>query len=63
MEGIAFGYEELLQDYQVNGVHPSMRMRAMGLLILHVGIPAEQVAMVAGRSVSLQPHSWITQAS
>ncbi len=35
----------------MNGVHPSMRMRAMGLLMLHVGIPVEQVAMVVGRSV------------
>lgn len=51
MEGIAVGYEEVLQDYQMNAVHPSMRMRAMGLLMLHVGVPAEQVSMVVGRSV------------
>lgn len=38
MKGIVFGREEVLQDYQMNAVHPSIRMRAVGLLMLHVGV-------------------------
>ena len=60
MEGFAAGYEELLQDYQVNAVYPSMRKRAMGLLMLHVGIPVEQVSRVVGKSErSLQ--RWVAE--
>jgi len=60
VEGFAAGYEELLQDYQVNAVYPSMRKRAMGLLMLHVGIPVEQVSRVVGKSErSLQ--RWVAE--
>ena len=34
----------------MNAVYPSMRKRAMGLLMLHVGIPVEQVSRVVGKS-------------